>query len=131
MTKRQVMKYLIEHYHGKKVMFGNHDFEITIGDRTFCIVFIKIGSNAQLTINSKTHFEVAVGKRKGIRFIKKQSTLYDFRKFFLKKNKIVYMLGNPFRTLQYLNESDIIDISDKTIVHDYRLFHSIKDFETL
>ena len=84
MTKRQVMKHLIEHYHGKKVMFGDHDFEITKGDRTFNIVFLKIGLNAQLTVNSKTHFEVAVGKRAGIRFIKKQSTLYDFRKFFLK-----------------------------------------------
>jgi len=131
MTKRKVMKYLVEHYHGEKVVFGDHDFEITKGDRTFHIVFLKIGPNAQLTINSKTHFEVAVGKKEGIRFIKKQSTLYDFRKFFRKKNKIVYMLGKPFRTLQHLNESDIVDISGEMIVHDYRLFRSIKDFETL
>ena len=41
------------------------------------------------------------------------------------------MLGKPFRTLQHLNESDIVDISGEMIVHDYRLFRSIKDFETL
>lgn len=131
MTKRKVMKYLTEHYHGKKVNFGDYDFEITTKGRTFCIVFLKIGQNSQLTVNSKTHFEVSIGKRDGIRFIKRQSTLYDFRKFYTKKNKIVYMLGNPFRVLQYLNESDIIDITDKAIVHDYRLFRSIKDFETI
>lgn len=131
MTKRQVMKYLTDHYHGKKVNFGDHDFEFTKRGRVFHLVFLKIGQNAQLTVNSKTHFEVSVGKRDGIRFIKRQSTLYDFRKFFTKKNKIVFLLGKPFRMLQYLNESDIIDISDQTIVHDYRLFHSFKDFETL
>lgn len=131
MTKRQLMKHLIEHYSGKKVTFGDHDFEITVNDKIYHIVFLKIGSNAQLTVNSKTHFEVAYGKLDGIRFIKRQSTLYDFRKFSTKKNKIIYMLGNPFRQLQYLNESDIIDITGKKIVHDYRLFNNIKDFETL
>jgi len=131
MTKRQVKKYLIEHYQGKKVLFGDYDFEITKGDRTFCILFLKMGNNAQLTVNSKTFFEVANGQRDGIRFIKKQSTLHNFSKFSLKKNKIIFMIGKPFRILKYLNESDIVDISDKTVVHDYRLFTSIKDFKTL
>lgn len=131
MTKRQIMKQLIERYQGKRVMFGDHDFEITKNGETYYIQFLKIGASAQLTINSKTHIEVASGILEGIRFRKRNSTLYDFRKFSLKKNKIIFLLGKPFRTLQYLNESDIIDISDQTIVHDYRLFHSIKDFEAL
>jgi hypothetical protein len=102
-----------------------------INDKVYHIIFIKVGPQTQLTINSKTHFEVAVGKLQGIRFIKRHSKLYDFRQFSQRKNKIVYLIGTPFRTLQCLNESDIKEITGQIIVHDYRLFRSIKDFDTL
>ena len=131
MNKRQVIKYLMNEYQAKKVNFGDHDLELTIKDKTYYLVFIKIGKNAQLTINSKTHFEVSQGKLDGIRFIKKQSTLHNFMEYSKRSRKIVYLLGTPFRTLQYLNESDIIDITGQTHVHDYWLFQSVKDFEQI
>jgi hypothetical protein len=131
MNKRKTMNYLTEQFQGKKVTFGNHDFEVIINDKTYYIVFIKVGSNAQLTVNSPTHFEVVVGKLDGIRFIKRQSTLYDFTEFSYRTNKIVYLLGTPFRMLQYLNESDIIDITGQKSVHGYNIFTSVKDFDTL
>jgi len=131
MNKRKTMKYLTEHYRGKKVNFGTHDFEVTTNGETYNIVFVKVGPNAQLTVNSPTHFEVVVGKLDGIRFIKRQSTLYDFTEFSHRSNKIVYLLGTPFRMLQYLNESDIIEITGQTSVHGYKIFNSVKDFDTL
>ena len=131
MTKRQIMKHLIDQYQGKKVLFGDHDFEITANDRTYHILFIKVGSNTQVTVNSKTHIEVATGKLEGIRFKKRQSTLLNLRDFSAKKNKIIYLLGKPFRILKYLNESDIVDISKEKVVHDYHIFSTYKDFETL
>ena len=125
------MKHLIDQYQGKKVLFGDHDFEITANERTYYIMFIKVGPNTQLTVNSKTHIELATGRLEGIRFKKRQSTLLNLRNFSTKKNKIIFLLGKPFRMLKYLNESDIVDISKDKVVHDYHIFNTFKDFETL
>lgn len=131
MTKRAIKKQLSSLYKVEKASNNSYDFNIVVKGIVYAVKFISVKANTQMTINSPYIWELQTGKLSGIRFIKRSSQRIDLRPYNKQENKIVFLMGNPFRMLKYLNEADIVDITGAKEVHSYKLFNSIIDFETI
>jgi len=131
MNKRQLFKKLSEDFDIKKTKNSSYDFDLVINDTQYSLWVIPVTKNTQVTFNSHKIWELSKGKIDGIRFHKTSKTLLHLNGFTSKENKVVYLTNKPYRKLKYLNESDIIDVSDETIIHDILFIENIEDFNKL
>lgn len=119
MTKRNLIKYIINEHHGKRVFFQNHDVEFTANGLDFAVKILPVTNNTLVNVNSTIMWELKKGKAEGPRFIASSKTLVDVKEFAKKKHKIIMFQNKPYKVLKALNEADLLDISDQNEVHGF------------
>lgn len=95
------------------------------------IKILNTNSNIQLTLNSKYVWALKKGKVSGIRFKGSSSTLLDVRNFMQKENRVVILTNKPYKILMYLNESDIKDVSTRSVIHDTKFIYDFRNLNSL
>lgn len=123
MKKREVKKILKEYLVYKS---NRRDFDYQVGDHY--IKFVNTNKNTQLTINSPGIYQIHTGKVDGIRFIRKSSTITRFNK----TDKVyLLLLSTPFKILKYINENEIVDISDSASAHNMTFIRTTEELESI
>ena len=130
MNKRKLYKYLKNDFDIKKAK-GPYDFDLVINGKTHRVLVMKTTPKCQVTLNSLIVWEVACGRVDGLRFIKTQKMLVRLDEFQKLDNKIVYLTEKPFRILKYLNESDIIDVTDNIKPNGEYIITHVEDFHKI
>ena len=127
--KRKMIKDLKTDY---RISNNKHcDFVISNNQINYHVLIVNTSKSTQLTINSPKVWEVAKGKIDGIRYRKTSSNLIDLKSYILLENKIVYLTEKPYKILKHLNESDIVDVSDKGIIDGISIVKSLKELKML
>lgn len=110
----------------KKAFLKDYNFEVIIDGVSHYIKKLPISRNTILTINSKHIWNIKKGRADGVSFKTGSSTLIKINEFNKLTNKIIVFNSQPYKILKYLNESDIIDISNDTEINEIRIFNSFK-----
>lgn len=122
-------KILLENYPNatvKKVLFKSYNYVLTLNETVYYIKVLNVSKNNILSINSKYVWEIRTGKPNGISFKTSSKTMLDMTEFNELKNKIIVFKGKPYKVLKYINESEVVDISDNQEIFDIKIFNSIK-----
>jgi hypothetical protein len=130
-SKKKCIKELSKQYIVSKSKHKPIDIQIEIDGHTYNCIFLKVNPQTQVTFNSPIMLELAQGKVDGLRFKKKSSRLIDLSVCKHKDNCLLFLLDTPYRTLKYINESDIIDVSNQDKVHHFRVLHSKEELKNL
>ncbi len=112
MNIRQIKRELEKEYIIKKRSSRYYDFIIILNDKEYIVKFLNIKINTLITINSIDIWNLKIGKADGIRFKSSSSNLLNLGEFMKQENKIILLKNKPYKILQHINESDIIDISN-------------------
>ena len=113
----------------KKVLFKDHNYEMNANGTTYYIKFIKAHDSSIVTVNSKYVWEVKYGKGEGINFKTTNKVRVDMKSFMKLKNRIVVFRNKPYKILQYINESEVVDISQDKVVHDIKMFNRLEEID--
>lgn len=112
----------------KRVWFKPYQYLVTNQNTTYHVRVLPVTQRTLLTINSKYIWNLKTGKAQGVRYNTHGSHLVNLKEFLQLPNPIVVFKQRPFKILQYLNESDIIDISSASSVHDVPMFTNLQHF---
>jgi hypothetical protein len=115
-------------FHIKKAWFKPYQYQVTQNDITYHIKVLPVSSRHILTINSKYIWNIKSGSVKGLQYKTHRSHLVDMRDFYQYTNPVVVFKARPYKILQYLNESDIVDISSESSVHGIPFYTDLKSF---
>jgi len=118
MRKRELIKSLKKHFNVNTKFFSDYDFEVESSSKTYFVKVLNITVNHQVTINSKTVWDLKKGVISGIRFKTVASSLVNLEEFNKLDNRIIVLTSKPFKVLKVLNESDLLDISNEKEVND-------------
>jgi len=105
-----------------------YTYKLQNDQTTFHILVLKVGRSNMVTVNSKSIWNIKMGRIDGIRFVTSSSKLIHLKDFLSLENPIIVYRNKPYKTLKYLNESDVVDISDVFEVNGITLFHSFAKF---
>jgi len=111
----------------KKVLFGDCDYELSIDNITYHIKLLNVNKHTILSINSKHIWQVKIGKAIGINFKTSSSKLIDLKSFNKLPNKIICFKDEPYKILRFINESEVVDISDTKAISDIKIYNSLKE----
>lgn len=111
----------------KRKFFKEYTYDLTLDGTIYHILKINIHKNTILSINSKNIWEVKYGKADGPNFKTNSKELINLKKFNALENKIIVFKEKPYKILKYLNESDIIDISNEKVIFDNLIFNQFID----
>lgn len=131
MNKRKLLKFLQKDFDISKTKNASYDFNIIINNKTYQLLVVPSSETSQLTINSPIIWEMAKGRINGIRYKKTSSNLLRLTEYNKQVNKLVYLTNTPYRILKYLNESDVIDISNESVINDIRIIKDVSEFYTI
>ncbi len=123
MKKRDIKRILKENAVKKSTKVA-YDYQINDS----YITLVNSNSNTQITINSPSVYEVQSGKLNGIRYIKKSSVITRFDK---NDHLVLVLLNQPYRILKYINENEIVDISEDKKVHNIDIVQSLEQLESI
>ena len=130
-TKRQIKKYLKKNYKTRKKHNNSHDLIIRTRDCECHIKIMRTSSNTQVTINSKEIWEFKRGRVNGLRFKEYSKTLHDIGNFMELENNIIILTNKPYRIYKYVNESEVIDVSNELIVYNTSLISNLSDIKSI
>lgn len=122
--KKKEIKQLFKEYQIKKTKRLEFDYEFNGS----YIKLLNTNSNTQLTINSPTVYQIHTGKVDGIRFVRKNSVITRFKKT---DKLILVLLNKPYRILKYINENEVVDISNEEIAHGIKMVSTINQLESI
>lgn len=105
----------------KKVYFKCFDFLMVKDDIKYHIKILNINKNKILSINSLSVWEIKSGKLKGINFKTGSTKFLDMRQFNELPNKVVILKKKPYKILKYINESEVVDISDNIEINSIEI----------
>ncbi len=111
----------------KRAYFKSYNFTIEFNDKVYHVKTIKVHPNSILSINSKIVWQIKYGKGNGVNFKTTSSQIIDLSKFQQLDNKIIVFKGKPHKILKYINESEVVDISNESEVYNIKFFSSMKD----
>ncbi len=86
------------------------------------IKIISISEKQILTINSKYIWEIKSGKINGLSFKEISKQKIKLKLFLQYKNPIIVLKNKPYKIYQYINESEIIDISNTDSIYDIPIY---------
>lgn len=112
----------------KRVWFKPYQYQVTHNENTYHVKVLPVSTRHIVTINSKYVWNIKTGSVKGLQYKTHRSNLIDMRPLLQYSNPIVVFKSRPYKILQYLNESDIIDISSQSSVHSIPFFTNIDAF---
>ena len=118
MRKRGIVKKLRSEYEVNTKLFGIYDFEIVKESKSYYVKVLNITKNHQITVNSKLIWNIKRGRVDGIKFNTISSDLLNLSEFNKLENKIIVLTNKPYRLLKALNESDLKDISEESVVNE-------------
>ncbi len=128
MSKKKIIE-VLGNVEVKKAFFKEYDYIIFKDDKKYFVKVIRVNSSSILTINSKTMWEIKYGKHSGISFKTSSNVFVDLKKFSLLENKIIIFKEKPYKLLKYVNESELVDISENKKINDITIFNNINDLE--
>lgn len=111
----------------KRVLFKDYNFIVTDNRKEYHIKILNVNKNSILSINSKHIWEIKKGKVNGIKFKTISKTLIDMRSFNKLSNKVILFRNKPYKILKFINESEVVDISDSKEIFDIKIYNSIKE----
>jgi len=112
----------------KRVWFKPYQYLVTTDDTTYQVRVLPVSSRHILTINSKYVWNIKSGTVNGLQYKTRGSHLIDMKPILALPNPVVVFKNRPYKILQYLNESDIIDISGQQVIHDLPIFTTLQSF---
>ncbi len=110
----------------KKKYLKDYTYLAKFGDEQYHILVLPVTKNSILTINSQNVWEIKYGRPNGARFNTYSSKLVNLSRFHKLENKMIVFKGKPHKILKYINESDIVDISENEEIFGIKLFDSMK-----
>ncbi len=128
MSKKKIIE-VLGNVEVKKAFFKEYDYIIFKDDKKYFVKVIRVNSSSILTINSKTMWEIKYGKHSGISFKTSSNVFVDLKKFSLLENKIIIFKEKPYKLLKYVNESELVDISENKKINDITIVNNINDLE--
>ena len=111
----------------KRVLFNDYNFRLILNDKNYHIKVLNVNRNTILSINSKHVWQITKGKAVGITFKASSNLLIDMRTFNKLSNKIIVFKNQPNKILKYINESEVVDISDSKEIFDIKICNSFKE----
>lgn len=127
MKKREVIRKLKENFDVNIKYFGVYDFSFVKGSKTYHVKVLNVSSSHQITINSRSIWELKRGRIRGIKFDTIDSKLESLEEYNRLNNKIIFLTEKPFKILKVLNESDLEDISDEKLIFDTFVTHKLSE----
>lgn len=112
----------------RRVWFKPYQYQVTNNDITYHVKVLPVSSRHILTINSKYVWNIKTGSVKGLQYKTHRSHLVDMRTLYQHENPVVVFKARPYKILQYLNESDIVDISSSSSVHGIPFHTNLQTF---
>ena len=88
-------------------------YNYTIGP--YHIKIVNVTNKQILTVNSKYIWEIKTGKIDGLSFRTKETKRLNLKDFLKHKKPIIILREKPYKIYQYVNESEIIDISNSEL----------------
>ncbi len=128
MSKKKIIE-VLGNADVKKVFFKDYDYIINKDDKKYHLKIIRVNSSSILTINSKIIWEIKYGKHSGVSFKTSSNTFINLKKFNLLENKIIVFKEKPYKLLRYVNESELVDISDSMKINNIIVFNNISDLK--
>jgi|LGOV01.1.fsa_nt_gb hypothetical protein len=128
MSKKKIIE-VLGNADVKKVFFKDYDYIINKDDKKYHLKIIRVNSSSILTINSKIIWEIKYGKHSGVSFKTSSNTFINLKKFNLLENKIIVFKEKPYKLLRYVNESELVDISDSMKINNIIVFNNINDLK--
>jgi len=119
---------ILDTYKVEKGFLKPYTYKLVKDENTYHILVLKVSRTNMVTVNSKKIWNIKSGSIDGIRYITSSSRLIQLEDFLQLENPIIVYKNPPYKTLKYLNESDVIDISDQTEVNGITVFQSFKQF---
>jgi hypothetical protein len=126
---KKILKAIFPEAQIKKVFFHTYDYDLIKDHEVFHIKILNVNKNTILSINSKFIWEIKTGKPSGISFKTTSSTLINLKEFNKKKNKIIVFKEKPYKILKYINESEVVNISNQKEINDIKIFNSFKEID--
>jgi Leucine-rich repeat (LRR) protein len=111
----------------KRILFKDHNFMVTLKDTTHHIKILNVNRSTILSINSKHIWEIKNGKTKGISFKESSRKLIDMKPFNKRSNRIIVFKKQPYKILKYINESEVVDISNTEDIFNIKIYNSFKE----
>lgn len=112
----------------KKGFLKPYTYQVTHQDKTYHILVLKVHRSKIVTVNSKYIWNIKSGSISGIHFKTSSSHLVSLKEFLALENPVIVFRSRPYKTLKYLNESDVIDISNESDVYGIPVYHSYEDW---
>ncbi len=95
----------------------------------YMVFIIKTTSTVQVGINSPKVIEISKGRLYGIKYKKTSSLLYRWDN---KEQKVlIVLLDTPYRILKYINENELVDISEEKQVHNIQFIRLINEIQSI
>lgn len=110
----------------KKGLLKSYTYKITCNDKIHHILVLPVNKYHIVTVNSKYIWNIKSGSVNGIQFKTNASHLLQLQEFMAYENPMISYKQPPYKTLKYLNESDVIDISNQDEVYGIPVFQSVE-----
>ncbi len=114
-----------------KAFLKSYNYTIIVDGNTHYIKVLNVSKSNIISINSKFVWEIKTGKPNGINFKTHSKTMLDMTEFNRLNNQIVVFKGKPYKILKYINESEVIDISENSEVYGVKYYNSIKEIKLI
>jgi hypothetical protein len=111
----------------KKIWFKPYNYILKTKGTQYYVKTLNITPKHILTINSKYIWELKFGKVNGSQFKTIYSSLINLKDFYQLQNLIIVFKGRPHKILKYLNESEVVDISNETIINNIKIFNNLSE----
>ena len=109
----------------KKGLLKSYTYKITCQNSVYHVLVLPVNKYHMVTVNSKHIWNIKSGSLNGIQFKTNASHLLQLQDFMSYENPIITYKQPPYKTLKYLNESDVVDISDQSEVYGIPIFQSV------
>lgn len=104
----------------KRKFFKEYTYQAIDGEKMYHILVLPVTGSSILTINSKYVWDIKYGKQQGARFVTRTTKRLNMQNFMKLENKVVAFRGKPYKIHKYINESEVVDISDEDGIFDVK-----------
>ena len=128
MTKRRIIQELKENHNAMSHWFKPYDLTVDHNGKTYHIKILPVTGKNLVTINSKYRWDIKAGSVDGIRFKTNSVRSVMLKDFVKEDNPVILLTNKPYQILQYINESEVVDISDKNMAFETLYYTDVNEF---
>lgn len=112
----------------KKVRFKPYNYLVSFNDTTYHVKQLGVTSRNLVTVNSKYIWNIKSGKQVGLQYKTRSSHQINVTELQQFDHPVIVFKETPYKVLKYINESDVIDISNENTVHGIQFASSLEQF---